>query len=177
MDNKLDIKIVSEHKLEIDFKLLNIGFINNVLSNSVVEGFLNSFGKENLVLGGTSALVLHGLELGRLIDDIDFIVFKPTQNQLQLLSLFSPFDTNTYNKYDKRSFKYDIQGYHINIIVSNTAMPLNLLKYGEYFINAISNVIDAKASYLKGTANGLYGRLKDFMDCENLKNLNFNLTK
>lgn len=41
----------------------------------------------NIVVGGSAALKLHGLEIGREISDVDIIIYNPTPSQRLFLRL------------------------------------------------------------------------------------------
>lgn len=146
---------------------------------------------DNVVIGGINALALHGIIVGREANDLDIIIYNPTPRQTALLSALNHFnmikDKNTENGYDgtnvafiklkKDNCKMDI------LIERDREVPGFLLRYPfegyNLKIQSVENVIHAKASYyFKSKKDGLtfYSRIKDAIDFQNLKNLNFNLS-
>ena len=127
----------------------------------------------NLVIGGTHALHLHGLNLERAPDDLDIIIYKPTKEQRHILSLLrSVSEGDCLGSAGKRSLKLKKNGYCLDILLEDYAsLPKGLLEYvsddgrvkGK--VQSVQGVIDAKASY---------GRSKDHLDMIKWKNLNFN---
>lgn len=141
-----------------------------------MENTLKTFSKtlirlnkgNNLVLGGSCALSLHGLNTSRVPEDVDIILYKPNPSQIKLLELLSDFSEieESYGKV----FKFKKEGYTLDILINIEPEPKNLLFYinGEIKIKVqnVSNIVKAKASYK---------RKKDFLDLISLKNLNFNV--
>ena len=130
---------------------------------------------DNLVLGGSYALMLHGLNLKRLPDDVDIIIYRPTPKQIEFLESISDF--NNLNElgsdyptcvYKLKTSKKNVD-YTLDILLETKTAPDNLLIFEKNNIKVkiqeISNIIEAKSSY---------GRTKDFEDMLSLKNLNFN---
>lgn len=131
--------------------------------------------EENLVLGGSTALKLHGLNIKKNPEDLDVILFSPTMEQFNFLKNiedFSEFDQNDgYEQVYKFKKIVDNQTFTLDILIEHTAVPQNLLllKRGSMLIKIqdIDITIEAKSSYR---------REKDLKDLLDLKNLNFNLT-
>lgn len=144
----------------------------------------------NVVIGGSYALIQHGLNIGREPVDLDIIIYKPTESQLNILSMQSAFQQKTKNTIPEleyaikkqRSWKFKKQNNVLNILLErekDIPEDLLLLRHNKYRfqIQSIKNVIDAKNSYLlkDNCGNANYTRIKDVKDFENLKKLNFNL--
>lgn len=162
--------------------------INNFIR--VFRSLLLELIDDNVVIGGINALTLHGVIVGREAHDLDIIIYKPTLRQVNLISALNHFnlvkDKNTENGYDGTSVnfvKLKKDGYTMDILIERDKEVPNFLlecKFeGIYFkIQSVENVISAKASYyFKSKKDGLtyYSRIKDAVDFQNLKNLNFNL--
>lgn len=134
----------------------------------------------NLVLGGTHAMILHGLEVPREPNDVDIIIYKPTLAQLNLLKMLKDVvvegSTNGVPdnpKVAKRSYKLvsnKCSMHVLDILLEFDKVPEGLLTYKHKSIKikvqSIRNILYAKANY---------GRSKDFKDFNLLKNINFNL--
>ena len=131
--------------------------------------------KSNVVIGGTCALELHGLKIGREIEDLDLIIYQANDKQKDILNTLEAFSRTQYYGADKRTIKvigkYDMV---LNIIKEDTFCPSDLLLYRGIPIQNIGNVFKAKQTYTgkKGTE---YMRVKDMRDSIKLKELNFNL--
>lgn len=144
---------------------------------------------ENLVLGGSNALELHGLEIGRAANDVDLIIYKPTTEQIAFLDMSRQingqrlkFDTGDYPLRVTKFIKTLDKKYSLDVIVSNEEIPKDLLSYdfleGRLRIQSIHNIVKAKAGYLHKVDNRgscWYISEKDSKDLQQLKNLNFNL--
>lgn len=149
---------------------------------------------DNFVIGGSSALRLHGLELGRESSDVDIIIYRPTKGQEKVLnslrlsnSISNPmFGTKSMDEYRTRVIKLQSKklfgkNYKIDIIISEEEMPKDLLSVMIFDypikVQSIKNIIRAKASYTKqvdSRGSTQYISKKDATDFMNLKNLNFN---
>ena len=149
--------------------------------NSIVKT-LKEFGIRdnninNLVIGGTKALELHGIITPEPPDDIDIIVYNPTKSQLDMLSAYSLIDedTNTIStvEYGRRSIKIVGSFMKLNFIISHDKLPTDLLSSNILFNNlpmkvqSISNIFKAQKSY--------NNRTKDLIRSIKLKELNFNV--
>ena len=157
-------------------------------------------GHKNVVLGGSRALLLHGLNITRPVEDLDVIIYKPSLEQKKLLQHLQFFDivknrpahlvagyTDNMERI-LRVIKLKKNNSIIDIISEETDMPEDLLYYKHddimYPIQNIQKVIDAKNSYrfqaagelpLQAVGKAVYGRMKDVEDLMDLKNSNFNL--
>ena len=139
----------------------------------------------NIVIGGSAALKLHGLEIGREISDVDIIIYKPTPSQRLFLRLVEQKSPTELDGYERRVYKFTktlLKKYSIDVIVSHEDLPENLLSCEllshTVKIQSIENIVKAKASYVSkvdGRGSLLYISKKDATDMINLKNLNFNL--
>jgi hypothetical protein len=145
----------------------------------------------NLVLGGSNALKLHGLETGRKSNDVDIIIYRPTTLQMTILNglrtgspLFKEkaIDQGYPGRVVSLTAKLMGRSYKLDIILSDEKMPEDLLSI-EFFkypilVQSIKNIIEAKASYTKQVdtrGSQRYISEKDAVDLMTLKNLNFNL--
>ena len=163
-----------------------ISEFSNILSR------LNNEGDNNLVLGGTHAMILHGLKTPRIPGDMDIIIYSPTEKQLETLEVLRDLMVDKeelFNEYNRISFKFEkkidnvvhTEVYTLDILLEFMPFPENLLIYESEIddtkvrveessirvrVQSIENIIKAKS---------IYGRVKDLTDFINLKNLNFNL--
>ena len=146
----------------INKKLIAFGKLISTLNTS-----------DNLVLGGTSALELQGIELGRTSEDIYIIIYNPTKEQDMLIDALSIFDriprSGGFECYETTVMKFKKGEYYMDLhIVSDEDTPKTLYDktaIGLFRIQTVANVIKAKAAY---------GRDKDKEDLGNMKLLNFN---
>lgn len=161
---------------------------NLVIKNlGIVEDFLHSLNAGlggNVILGGSAALQLHGLNLSRRVDDLDIIIYKPTEEQMKVLELMEPFNLSLFpiysefEKSERRVRKFEIRGVKLDIILEKEIeKPQNLLLFHIHTcftipIQSIENVIAAKNSYT--LKEHTYRRSKDMEDLIDLKNKNFN---
>ena len=153
---------------------------------------IESLKDTNLVIGGKSALRLHGIKMSCDPKDIDFIIYEPTIAQIAVLNHIRPFDI-TKRPDDARDYpieklkvmKFEIAGNFLDIIIEYKPMPNDLLcisvpDQGEFFVQSVDRVIDAKMSYAwdKKKEDGLHTfmRSKDLTDLIDLKNSNFNVS-
>ena len=144
---------------------------------------------ENLVLGGSNALELHGLEIGREANDVDLIIYRPTTEQTAFLDMTRQvngqkikLDPSDYPVRVTKFIRNLDKKYSLDVIVSNEEMPKDLLSYdfleGKLKIQSIHNIVKAKSGYLHKVDNRgscWYISEKDSKDLQQLKNLNFNL--
>lgn len=136
----------------------------------------------NIVIGGSAALILHGLNLPRGCSDIDLIIYSPTKEQLDVIKILG-IETSLNDSFGyagKRVSKLSRDGIKIDIIVAETTpVPENLsfimLNFSLLKIQSVQGVIDAKNSYSQERESQLYIRGKDLIDLIELKNNNFNL--
>lgn len=155
---------------------------------------LDQLSDSNIVIGGSQALKIHGLEIGRDSQDLDIIIYEPTAKQYETLKAFDVFsDRTSLSNMDyevdenspRRSFKFRLNGREIDILIEHTPCPKEVLYYMMEVsamhslmikVQSINKVIAAKRSYRLRRDEGLgqYSRTKDFLDFQNLKNLNFN---
>lgn len=148
----------------------------------------------NIIIGGSAALHLHGLNFRDLLD-LDIIIYKPSPAQQLILEGIKAFDTiSNYRtqKEERRVIKLqkdrnptgekrDYQVLDI-IIEKDKEIPSGLLTVkinGITFpVQSIDKVIEAKASYRFHSDDvnlSNYVREKDLKDLLDLKNDNFNL--
>tara|TARA_R110000772_G_C13310332_1_gene440569 strand:- start:6670 stop:7140 length:471 start_codon:yes stop_codon:yes gene_type:complete len=148
---------------KMDATVLQFNHILSKLNNS-----------KNLVIGGTHALYLHGINLGKDPDDLDIIIYKPTKEQLEILAILREVSEGDCadSSHGNRSLKLKKNGKCLDILLEDKAsMPEGLLQYVNETgtitgnVQSVQGVIDAKASY---------GRSKDHLDMIKWKNLNFN---
>lgn len=146
-------------------------------------------GGTNMVIGGSYALEAHGLNLGRDPEDLDLVIYRPTERQLALLRMLSPLQQPRKYKFQdeeeqfqyQRSWKFKRNKQTLNILLNrNVDMPYDLLLYktesGMFYVQSIRRVIEAKNAYqINSAGHEKYIRLKDMKDLQNLKQLNFNL--
>lgn len=126
--------------------------------------------------------------MSRESNDLDIIIYSPTDNQKKILNQFAIFDLIkdrpcSYTSNNCKAIKLSREGLFMDIIVENSIIPTNLLyyRYGcsdiMYKVQNIYNIIEAKNSYkIKSNENPLikYIRGKDLEDFIDLKNSNFN---
>lgn len=170
----------------------NIGDIVNMAGvfAQIIGGLTdaNTSGRHNLFLGGSAALVVHGLTLGRPVDDLDIIVFQPTEEQIKYVKYLEPFLYRAVMAFSEaRSFKFKRRGFVLNILFAkDTCVPDYAPSCGfigqfgksctPLMLNAVCGIIAAKNSYTFQYGSATYGRRKDAHDLQQLKNLNFNNT-
>lgn len=150
----------------------------------------------NVFIGGSSALVLHGVITPKNPGDLDIVIYKPTDKQIEIvLELMKPdleYQPEEYDKFPSketkiRSFKLHKDGYSLNVILERKKeIPETHLAFisqqslaglGGFGlitlpITPINIIIQAKASYRDKT--GKYARIKDVFYMQQLKALNFN---
>lgn len=157
------------------------------------EGLIFQLLHTNVVIGGTNALLQHGLKISRTPSDLDLIIYQPTEEQLQILKTIAVFDLIKdrpelqYGNLQK-AIKIEKDGLFLDIITETEPTPQNLLyyRYGHsdklLQIQSIENVIKAKLSYKferqsdsRDRSLTKYMRSKDLEDLLDLKNSNFNV--
>lgn len=157
-------------------------------SVSVFSYILTKLNGPNMVIGGSTALKLHGLVFSREVNDLDIIIYSPTIEQTEELGRLSklyPKENSTYldSKVIKVIHKSFLKRtYKLDIIVENESTPKVLL-FVDVFnhkvkVQSISNIVKAKSSYIKhldSRGSSEYYPKKDISDLLNLKNSNFNL--
>ena len=57
----------------------------------------------NVVIGGTCAILMHGLDIGRDPEDLDVIIYKPTDRQKKVLNVLKPLSQVKYYCKDLRT--------------------------------------------------------------------------
>ncbi len=145
--------------------------------------------QNNIIIGGTHALKLHGLILPRPPQDLDLVIYNPTPEQLEYIQSIRIFHIGKYNREHSittcKSFVFKKQKMLLNVILEHgSTQPQCELLYnygGQHFeIQSIENVLAAKNSYrlepVRTSITGMrYVRAKDVADCIAMKNLNFNI--
>lgn len=123
--------------------------------------------EKNIVIGGTQALLCHGL-LFREPDDLDMIIFNPSDRQMQVFENLKSFEVENPvdDIYTQISFKYKKNGLVINFLLAkDTDLPENLLiESNGWKVNSIANIIEAKK---------IYNRKKDLQDLRTIIFKNF----
>lgn len=159
--------------------------MENVLKIQDLIGLLTEKYHGNVVIGGSAALILHGLSLSRPINDIDIILYNPKDEQLAVLNTLKAVDSvnSSFGYGDRRVIKLLVNEVNVDIIVSHETLPSNLLlhpisspQFKGLFIQSIDEVIKAKISYTLDKDErqlNIYRRTKDFADLLDLKNSNF----
>ena len=135
-------------------------------------------GGGNLVLGGSQALLLHGLQVPHTPEDLDIIIYSPTGNQRKYLRSLSDLtvENEVGSAPDRRSFKFQATRngikYTLDILIDEgIPTPKHLLQYHKaqhgikVRVQSIMNIVAAKVRY---------GREKDYKHLQCLKNMNFN---
>ena len=154
-------------------KSKTIGKIKDTLK--VFKNTLDTLNKEdNLVLGGSTALKLHGLNTKRNPEDLDVVLFSPTMEQYNFLKSIEDFSDFEQDEGYEQVYKFkkvmNNRTFTLDILIEQSAVPKNLLllKMGNLLVKVqdIDNTIAAKCSY---------AREKDLKDLLDFKNLNFNL--
>jgi hypothetical protein len=150
---------------------------STVISNiRKVSSYLQYLDRDtkNIVIGGSSALVLHGLFVKQEPEDLDIIVFRPTKTQKEhikvLQKTFGTEDIGSDNL--RRSYKIRVNDkLTVDFILAHDIdIPENMVSVNvdgyNYYINSVCNIIEAIACYK---------RPKDFEKAWTLKQLNFNI--
>jgi len=176
-ENKINSGIVTvKNSIKISYDFGNEDKLKNLIIT--FSSLIQQLNENNIVLGGSVALFLHGINMGnKKIDDLDIIIYNPTQNQEKQLKLLHTFNDNENMKYSsKKIYKFQAKGLVLNIILEKSDTPKSLLNWDGFKIQSIQNVINAKNSYIITTKSGNeYLRKKDIEDLMNYKESNFNL--
>jgi hypothetical protein len=149
---------------------------------------------DNLVIAGVNALKIHGLKMSRQANDLDIVLFCPTEKQLTLLrgmaslSICEKQYEDDKDKIQDESYpidnmvlKFKKDNLYLDIILEKECCPNDLLFHkfnNEYYkIQNIALNIKAKNSYAVRNQDGLrlYRRIKYSVDFQDLKNSNFNI--
>lgn len=125
----------------------------------------------NLVLGGSNALMLHGIQTKKTPEDVDIVIYQATDRQLDFLETLQEFSTlGSSGKVFKFKISRNNEDYTLDILLEDGPLPSNLLYYIKGNIKVriqdVFAIIKAKADYKRN---------KDLIDLLDLKNLNFNL--
>ena len=168
MLRKIKLLYLEYKKRKFMKELNNYLFVfNNILDN------LKKLGDEtnpNIRLGGSLILKLHGLNFSRKSGDLDVIVDNPTEGQKNYMQGMQAISTSNCGDYSEDSFKVAISGCYMNILIKKPGIvyPKLYYVYGStnYSICSIDEIITAKKDY---------GRKKDLIDFQMLKNENFNV--
>lgn len=130
----------------------------------------------NLVIGGSFALMIHGLKMRSNPEDLDIILYFPTEYQKKYLEAMRFFDQTPEGKEykdvdNRRSYKFYKDGKQLNLVCwSPKEKEDNLPLLSFYYegcnikVQSIGTVIEAKK---------FYSREKDLQHFLDLKNLNF----
>jgi hypothetical protein len=144
------------------------------------KNHLTKLNNGNLVIGGITALNMHGLNMHREAVDFDIIIYNPTSSQEEylehLIEKEQAIDNHDEEGVSYRSYKVTIEDKTIDFLMErDLQLPKDLLQFqhGEIklYVQSIQGVISAKESYF----NGFKHREKDIEDCKLLKENNFNL--
>jgi hypothetical protein len=127
----------------------------------------------NVRIGGSLALKLHGLNFSRPPGDLDVIITNPTKDQKEYLKALKFFDLyNDEERYPNHTnYKFKKDTLILNILVVD--YYIDSPYYLEYmFDNKYYSIIDIKEII---QAKKVYKRKKDIEDFLLLKNENFNI--
>lgn len=139
----------------------------------------------NVVLGGSMALQLHGINIGREPHDLDIILYKPTQDQIKYVSglegreeigkQYSPY--SKVNEVERHSLIVIVRkSIKMNILSNSEDLKHHYLMYKGHKVQSVDRIVEAKASYTYQTeTKASYIRMKDIIDLQYIKNNNFNL--
>jgi hypothetical protein len=138
----------------------------------ILDDLLDTSSKNNVRLGGSLILKLHGLNFSRSVGDLDIIVTNPTEKQkdyLKALKFFNIVDDIGY--VNETNIKLKKNGYFLNILVvephNESITPMFYCYKDKYYgVVSIAEIINAKKRY---------SRSKDIKDFILLKNENFNI--
>lgn len=130
---------------------------------------------DNIVIGGTVALKLHGLHIGREVDDLDVIIFSPSFEQEKVLEMLDELSSTKYYGPTKRTLRLKSGEFELNIIKATGQKPTNLLRFGNFEINNVDEVFAAKSTYTSLRSGTKVCRVKDMEDALAMKSLNSNL--
>lgn len=137
---------VSKEVLNIEVPMKNsekvIALVNKF------EKFINMLNAEgNVLIGGTSAIVLHGLKLSRFVDDLDIVIYSPTDAQKAQLKNLKWLDIEDKGNYPTNNLKIKKDDMIINVLTEEGELPGNLLNYKGIPIQSVAGVLEAKRSY------------------------------
>lgn len=125
---------------------------------------INHIMADNIVIGGTVAILLHGLRYRR-ANDLDLIMYNPSKKQLSALTKLT--DTSTVDAYgnEVRSYKIECRSLVLNFIICTDEMPPDLLEiktvaFGHIKVQRIRTILKYKRAY---------GRPRDFEDITLIK--------
>lgn len=131
---------------------------------------LEKIGRHNMVIGGMSALRVHGLSV-RETPDLDIVIYSPSDEQIDILKEIVEDETGGSIKDPednrRRSYKLTRDGLTIDFLLEfNVPPPDKLLEMscflcGFWRVQRIDTIIEAKKRY---------NREKDIQDFEMLKN-------
>lgn len=131
----------------------------------------------NIVLGGSSALLLMGLNTAP-SEDIDLVIYQPTEKQIEYLETISPLGVDNSMSYKRRVYSFTIAGVKVDFLLSQRDKPSNLptisLEGIKMELNSVDEIVRAKTSYKIQTHEGYSSRSKDVQQLQYLKNNNFN---
>jgi hypothetical protein len=131
---------------ELNFIVIdNMSIVNALIRK--FEKFIGEINADNILIGGTSALTLHGLNLSRPVEDLDIVIYSPTESQKEQLANLKWLSIEE-DGYPTDNLKISKGHKIINILLEkDEKMPTNLLSYKGIPIQSISGVIEAKRSY------------------------------
>jgi len=175
--------------MEVKFNLeSNVNYIDII--NSFKNLIQQLKQENNLVIGGTTALMFHGL-ICRSPSDLDIIIYKPTERQKNIITALLDFDSvcnYVTDIRDRRAFKFNKEGYVVDILLEKESHPnmddllLKSIDSNYYRIQSVQEIVKAKSKYVLHDNEGLskeclYVREKDLKDFLELKNNNFNISR
>lgn len=157
--------------------------------------------KDNLVITGSQVLIVHGLDIGRQCEDLDIVLYDPSQEQLDYIEFLDQSEKPEDGKAASTSspttvidgktvssiLKINRGGEQLNILVESGELPIDCLWYqsanyederhfGFIRVQSIARITLAKKSYTyESTTKGRYVRDKDVRDFQYIKNNNFNI--
>jgi hypothetical protein len=134
------------------------------------KGILDELNSENVVLAGSCALELMGVNLPKEPEDLDVIIYQPTFYQNSIIVKYSSKcvanNKNIIEEY-RRVVKLEISPkLFLDIIIEDYPLTHDCLLFdGQYNIQPVNKIMEARGRYL---------RPKDYASFLDLKNLNFN---
>jgi len=165
---------------KVDYEAMNFKQVQNLLKKFTTLISQLTYPKNNIVIGGSVALFLHGIEMGdRMIDDLDIIIYNPIGNQKRQLELLQAVSvpTHKYTK-ERKVLKMRVDLLTLNFISEKEDIPKDVfMKYEGFLVQSVKNVINAKKGYKFKPAKSehFYIRDKDIKDLNHFKNINFNI--
>lgn len=141
---------------------------------------------DNVVLGGSMILVLHGINIGRECEDLDVVLYQPTPGQLEYIVQLQAVEETSgehspISKDGKEIERHSLvsivrESLKMNILSNSGDMNTRYLRYRGYQTQSIDKIVEAKASYTyESQTKGKYIRAKDALDLQYIKNNNFNI--